>query len=74
MCIFPDVEYNGAIRNYKKEGLVNISSKLSWIEMYKINYQISTKNIGRGQFIANVNKESIGIRENIYRLTGSSSG
>lgn len=63
---FPDRAYNQAISNTKEEGLINVSTQMSWREMNYRNLQQSKENITTGKLIANTDKEYIGIIDNIY--------
>jgi len=61
-----DGKYNQAIKNTKEEGLSQTNSSLTYMEMLKKNTEISEKNIGKGQIIAN--PDGWGIKNNLFDI------
>jgi glycosyltransferase involved in cell wall biosynthesis len=62
----PDMRYNRAILNTHEELMVNTGYNMSWEEMDERNFQLSVKNITSGKLKANIEKDHIGIVDNMY--------
>ncbi|MEJ5054147.1 glycosyltransferase family 2 protein [Sphingobacterium sp. MYb382] len=65
---FENKRFNKAIPNTKEEGLKNVFTLLTWNEMNFKNSLISRENITNGRLISNVDKQNIGIIDNIFSI------
>ena len=62
----PDARYSKAIPNTIEEKMAYTSSNLSWEGMDIHNYRLSLQHISSGKLRANMDKDHIGIIDNIY--------
>lgn len=63
---FSDPTYNRCICNSKEDSVINTKSQLTWQEMNIKNHNLSKANTENFRFIANQDKKTFGITQNIF--------